>query len=470
VQSSLEFVTSVAARLMEATAPSEARVKEQILAELIERLDFDAGFLCYNDHDIRASVLIAEWPPRPEPTESDPLSIVPFSNTDPVFALSAHLKEPVVLRPGLEDSAYLRQVAAGHRVASPLVAIAPLLSGQITIGMLGAVKLRGRKWKNEQINTVKAVASLFAQLQSRIAAEEKLRHLAEHDDPTGIPDRRALSKSTDDEINEAELQDQIDSNSLLLHYLPEVDLWTGAIVAVEALVRLQHPTRGLLLPGSFIRAAESANLAGELGRWVLRSACTRLSQWRSEGVGQNTALRINVSPVQLNGRGFVRSVANTLDEFGVDAGSVCLEITERAVVHDVDSTRRILTELKDVGVQIAIDDFGTGYAVLSHLKSLPVDILKIDKAFVRDLGTNTSDLAIVRAIIGLAEAFGLRVVAEGVETPVAALTLMRHACHRAQGFLLSRPVDANTMESLLSTRWMPMPYLANSEALTAHGI
>ncbi len=123
--------------------------------------------------------------------------------------------------------------------------------------------------------------------------------------------------------------------------------------------------------------------------------------------------------------------------------------------------------MKEVGVQIAIDDFGTGYAVLSHLKSLPVDTLKIDTGFVRNLGANPEDLAIVRSIIGLAEAFGLQLVAEGVETPVAATTLMRNGCHRAQGFLLSRPVTGDAMQSLLSTRWIPTPFLTDDEALSA---
>jgi EAL domain-containing protein (putative c-di-GMP-specific phosphodiesterase class I) len=269
---------------------------------------------------------------------------------------------------------------------------------------------------------------------------------------------------------ELHLQGDIDSEALLLHYLPEVDLWTGAIVAAEALVRWQHPIWGLLLPDSFIGVAESTNLAGELGRWVMRSACADFSRWRSHGVGQSAMLRINVSPVQLITRGFVRSVADTIEEFGIDAGSVCLEITERAVVHDIEATRKTLTALKEVGVQIAIDDFGTGYAVLSHLKSLPVDMLKIDTAFVRDLGTNAGDLAIVRAIVGLAEAFGLQLVAEGVETPAAALTLMQHGCHRTQGYLLSKPVPADAMEALLAARWMPMPFLADREALSLGAI
>ena len=199
------------------------------------------------------------------------------------------------------------------------------------------------------------------------------------------------------------------------------------------------------------------------GQWVMRNACAEFSRWRSNGVGENAILRINVSPVQLITRGFVKSVADTIDEFGIDGESVCLEITERAVVRDIETTRKTLAALKDVGVKIAIDDFGTGYAVLSHLKSLPVDMLKIDTGFVRDLGNNAGDLAIVRAIIGLAEAFDLQIVAEGVETPAAALTLMRHGCHRAQGFLLSRPVTGAAMEELLSARWMPMPFLADAE-------
>jgi diguanylate cyclase (GGDEF)-like protein len=264
---------------------------------------------------------------------------------------------------------------------------------------------------------------------------------------------------------ELHLKGDIDSDALLLHYLPEVDLWTGAIVAAEALVRWRHPARGLLLPDAFIGVAESMGLAPELDRWVLRTACEEFSGWRARGVGRDAILRVNVSPLQLTTRGFVRMVAETMAEFGMDDGSLCVEITERAVVHDVESTARTLMELKDAGVQTSIDDFGTGYAVLSHLKTLPIDTLKIDPRFVRNLGDNANDLAIVRAIIGLADAFGLQLVAEGVETPAAALALMQHGCRRAQGYLLSRPIAGDAMESLLSSRAMPMPFLADSEAL-----
>ncbi len=259
---------------------------------------------------------------------------------------------------------------------------------------------------------------------------------------------------------ELHLQSVIEGGSLLLHYLPEVDMRTGEILAAEALVRWEHPTRGLLSPDSFIGVAESINLAGELGRWVMRSACAEFARWRSRGVGHDAVLRINVSPVQLVTDSFVESVAGIIAEFGLDGGSVCLEITESVVVQDIETTRITLAGLKEVGVQVAIDDFGTGYSVLSHLKSLPVDTLKIDKGFVRDLGSNPGDLAIVRAIIALAEAFGLQLVAEGVETETAALTLLRHGCYRAQGFLLSRPVAGDVMEALLARGRIPVDFSA----------
>ncbi len=618
------LVTIVATRLMETTASTVADVNEQVLAELVQHLDIDAAFLRHNDHKIRVSRLVAAWPPRRDHAGPDPQTVAHFSSADPILALCEHGKNLVVIRPEPTEPAYARWVAGAYerwgldasRISSPSAAAAPLISGGATTGQLTCMKFRRKKWRPDELNTIQTIASLLAQLQARITAEEKLRDLAEHDDLTGLHNRRALiahlsdrlavgrpgpvpvlyldldrlksindylghsagdwfirtfgeqlrikagrgsmtarlggdefvvvpdrpmsieaAERTADELcvalrdrmalgghmitrtvsvgvavgmpgrdnssdllhradeavlsakraggnhvavssddmslqrlfrNDIELHlsGEIDSEALLLHYLPEVDLWTGAIVATEALVRWRHPTWGLLLPESFIGVAESANLGGELGRWVMRSACAEFSRWRSRGVGQNITLRLNVSPAQLVTRGFVSSVADTIDEFGIDGDSVCLEITERAVVRDIETTRRTLEELKEVGVQIAIDDFGTGYAVLSHLKSLPVDTLKIDTSFVRDLGTSSRDLAIVRAIIGLAEAFGLQLVAEGVETPAAALTLMRHGCHRAQGYLLSRPLPGNAMESLLSTRWMPMPFLADRQALT----
>jgi EAL domain-containing protein (putative c-di-GMP-specific phosphodiesterase class I) len=269
---------------------------------------------------------------------------------------------------------------------------------------------------------------------------------------------------------ELHLRGGIESGGLVLHYLPEVDLRTGAVVATEALVRWNHPTRGLLLPDSFIAVAESTNLAGELGRLVLKMACAQLSRWRLAGLAKDIVLRVNVSPVQLVAEGFVDSVARTIDEFGLDPGSVCLEITESVVVKDIEAARVTITGLKAVGVKVAVDDFGTGHSVLTHLKSLPVDTIKIDRSFVSELGNNAGDLAIARAIVALADAFELQVVAEGVETEDAARTLLSLGCVRAQGFLLSRPLDGAAMGRLLARGYIPFALDGPGDLPTVNGM
>jgi diguanylate cyclase (GGDEF)-like protein len=603
-------VTAVATQLMAANAATAVQVSQEVLADLVAYFGVDFSFLRYNDHKIRASKLVAEWPTRPGIPDPDPLGVVYFAEADPVFAQSEHGKKPMVFRPEPATDDYQRRIEEGRHIPATSMAAAPLVSGDVTTGVLGFVKIGDREWTAEEVNALEAIGSLFAQVQARVLAEEQLRYLAEHDDLTGLHNRRALlahldarlaagqpgpvsalffdldrlkaindylghtagdwfirvlaerlregaegpnliarlggdefvvvpatpmdadtaealayrlqsalcervaidgemltrtvsigvalgvpgHDTTSDLLRRADqavltaknsggnkvavfsddmslesefrndvelhLQGVIESGALLLHYQPEVDMRTGEILAAEALVRWEHPTRGLLSPDSFIGVAESINLAGELGRWVMRAACAEFAQWRSRGVGHDAVLRINVSPVQLVTAGFVESVASIISEFGLDGGSVCLEITESVVVQDIETTRITLAGLKEVGVQVAIDDFGTGYSVLSHLKSLPVDTLKIDRGFVRDLGSNPGDLAIVRAIIALAEAFGLQLVAEGVETETAALTLLRHGCYRAQGFLLSRPVAGGAMEALLARGRIPVDFSA----------
>lgn len=604
------LVTSVATELMGVNAASEVEVSQRVLADLVDYFGVDVSFLRRNDHEIRASVLVAEWPVRPGIPDPDPLAVVYFAGADPVFALAEHQKEPIVFRPEPATDEYQHTINEGRQVPATSMACVPLLSGDITSGVLGFVKFGDRDWTPAELNALKAIASLFAQVQARIDAEDQLRYLAEHDDLTGLFNRRALltrldarlqagqpgpvavlffdldrlkaindylghtagdwfirtlaerlkecadgpnliarlggdefvvvpakpmecaeaevlahqlkstlhervavdgemltrtvsvgvatgvpgHDSTSDLLGRADqavlnaksaggnqvavfsdemtldsefrneielhLQSQIEGGALILHYLPEIDMRSGEILAAEALVRWQHPTRGLLAPDAFIGVAESINLAGELGRWVMRAACAEFASWRARGVGHDALLRINVSPVQLVTGGFAESVADILDEFGLDGTSVCLEITESVVVQDIETTRITLAALKDVGVRLAIDDFGTGYSVLSHLKSLPVDTLKIDRSFVRDLGVNPGDLAIVRAIIALAEAFGLELVAEGVETDAAAMTLLQHGCHRAQGFLLSRPIPGEQMAALLAKGRMPVHFSA----------
>ena len=605
------IVIASAAKLVAAHAGNAAEVYHSVLADLVDQFGADVSFLHHTDHEVGGFKLVAEWPPGTDEPNSHRLEIRRFTDIDPVFAFTGDRTEPAVIRPTPESDDNRPQIDQDRQVGAASMVAAPLVAAGITTGVLVIVTCDDREWTPEELAALELIASLLAQIQARTGAEERLRYLAEHDELTGLCNRRALITHLDDRLSagkggpvsalffdmdrlktindymghiagdsfirllaqrlqraldgdafvarlggdefvvvpaapmdadtaeslayrlqstitesvdidgemlsrtasigvalgipgrdstsdllnradravimakraggnqvalvssdttlnselrndvELHLRDAIAGNSLVLHYLPEIDMRNGKILATEALVRWQHPTRGLLPPGSFIEVAESINLAGELGRWVIRRACADFSKWQTQAVGKGIILRVNVSPVQLVTHGFVDDVLDTIDEFGLDRESVCLEITESAVVKDLETTLRTLVSLREVGLRIAIDDFGTGYSVLSGLKMLPVDTLKIDKGFVFELGSNASDLAIVQAIIALANAFGLQVVAEGVETEAAATILLQHGCHRAQGFMLWPPVTAEAMASLLVRGRIPVRFSRN---------
>ncbi|HEY5857841.1 MAG TPA: bifunctional diguanylate cyclase/phosphodiesterase [Aldersonia sp.] len=237
---------------------------------------------------------------------------------------------------------------------------------------------------------------------------------------------------------------------LYLEYQPEIDLHTGRILAVEALLRWQHPTLGRLGPSSFIDIVESTDLAHGVGRWVLTRACRDLARWHAAGLANGIGQRVNVSPRQLARSDFADSVLRVLAEFALDPASLCLEVTERTPLRDLDRTVAAVDALRAQGVRIALDDFGAGHSSLAQLKKLRVDTIKIDGGFVQGLTTDSVDRPIVRTIVGLAQAFGLGVVAEGVETPEAVAVLLAEGCHRAQGYLLSRPVDLGAATDLLA--------------------
>jgi EAL domain-containing protein (putative c-di-GMP-specific phosphodiesterase class I) len=235
----------------------------------------------------------------------------------------------------------------------------------------------------------------------------------------------------------------------LLYYQPEVDLRTGRLLAVEALVRWNHPVRGILAAGEFIKVAEDTGLIADLGRWVLAQACHQMTAWRAHYPSLHIQMRVNVSPAQLATRNIVGLVEQCLADNQMAGQLLCLEITEHAVVADVAQTIGVLQELKTFGVSLAIDDFGTGYSSMSQLKKLPVDALKIDQTFVAGLGIDAGDQAIVDATVRLAASFDLDVVGEGVETAQMAHELLRLGCYRAQRFLLCKPKSAADLTPVL---------------------
>jgi diguanylate cyclase (GGDEF)-like protein len=259
---------------------------------------------------------------------------------------------------------------------------------------------------------------------------------------------RASTKQQSD--TELQLRSAIDHEELMLYYQPEVDLRTGQLLAVEALVRWNHPQRGVLAAGSFITVAEETGLIVDLGRWVLVEACRQMAIWRHEYPGLRLVMRVNMSPAQLATRNIVRLVDDCLKNNNLPARVLCIEITEHAVMQDVEQALAVLHDLKALGVSLAIDDFGTGYSSMSQLKRLPVDALKVDQTFVAGLGVDGGDRAIVAATVRLAQAFGLEVIGEGVETPQLVDELLSLGCHRAQGFLLSRPKPAADLVAVLS--------------------
>ncbi|MEQ8839521.1 MAG: EAL domain-containing protein [Acidimicrobiales bacterium] len=247
---------------------------------------------------------------------------------------------------------------------------------------------------------------------------------------------------------ESGLRGALQDDELVVHYQPEVSLVNGRVLGAEALVRWQHPTRGLLAAGAFIEIAEETGLVVEIGDLVLAEACAEAAGWPGGGAGP--VVRVNLAAAQLQREDTVALVRSVLDSTGLAPSRLCLEITESAVMADVTRSEEILHRLKELGVQLAVDDFGTGFSSLAYLKRFPVDALKIDRAFVSDLGSDRSDRAFVRSIVSLADALGLDVVAEGVETEQQAEILVELGCLRAQGFYFGRPAPAATLRDLLA--------------------
>jgi diguanylate cyclase (GGDEF)-like protein len=249
---------------------------------------------------------------------------------------------------------------------------------------------------------------------------------------------------------EVDLKRALEREELAVAYQPIFSLIDGRVTGVEALVRWHHPTRGVVMPESFVPLAEESGLIGELGRWVLRKACHQGALWRAKYPGHpGLGIGVNISGAQLREPGLVQEVADALDASHLDATGLTLEITETALMESFDNAIEQIDALNDLGVALAIDDFGTGYSSLRYLRRLPLDVMKIEKSFIGGIGGPGEEAELLRAIIDLARIFGLRVVAEGVERPEQRERLLELGCELGQGHLLSEPLDAGETDALL---------------------
>ena len=255
-----------------------------------------------------------------------------------------------------------------------------------------------------------------------------------------LRDRRSLGNG---------LREALKRQQFVLHFQPMIDLQTNAISSVEALVRWQHPLRGMLLPSQFVPLAEESGLIVPIGRWVLLEACNQARRWQ-ETIAPALRIAVNVSSVELRDKDFVAGVGIALAESGLAAADLELELTETFLMRDSKSIAASLRALKDLGVRIALDDFGTGYSSLSHLRAFPIDTLKIDQAFVRNLASNAEDTIITGLVIEMGKSLQMRVIAEGVETSEQLASLRQLACPLGQGHLFGEAMDATEFAGLLN--------------------
>jgi len=249
---------------------------------------------------------------------------------------------------------------------------------------------------------------------------------------------------------EGRLRYALERQELLLHYQPMINLKTGAITSVEALVRWQHPERGLLLPGQFLTIAEDTGMIVAIGQWVLREACWQTREWLDAGL-LAVPVAVNISSLEFRSDPFLEGIQGALKNARLDPRYLQLELTETVLMRHAESTACALDQLKAIGVRLAVDDFGTGYSSLSYLTRFPIDAVKVDQSFVRDIVASTDDAIVVSAVISMGKSLKHRVIAEGVETPEQLAFLQAHGCDEGQGYYFSRPLVAQQFAKLLAT-------------------
>lgn len=253
---------------------------------------------------------------------------------------------------------------------------------------------------------------------------------------------------------ENDLRKALERGELMLHYQPQVNLRSGLVVGVEALIRWQHPERGMISPEEFVPLAEETGLILPIGEWVIRTACAQQRAWHAEGY-RGMRVAVNMSFKQLRHNTLRNVILGALQSSDADPSLFELELTETSIMQNADESIRLLNELKALGIRLAVDDFGTGYSSLSHLKRFPLDTLKIDRGFVRDVDIDKDGCAIVAAIIAMAKSLDLKVIAEGVETTQQLAFLRQHDCDEMQGYLYSKPVPAEEVTRLFNDAHRP---------------
>ena len=245
----------------------------------------------------------------------------------------------------------------------------------------------------------------------------------------------------------------LERNEFVLHYQPKVNMTTGTVMGAEALIRWQHPVRGLLAPGVFLPLIEGHSISIALGEWVIATALSQMSAWSAQGL--RLPVSVNISGLQLQDPDFTQRLTDLLARHPeVPAQDLELEILETSALEDIAQVSSVMQACRELGVTFALDDFGTGYSSLTYLRRLPAELLKIDQSFVRDMLDDQADLAIVKGVIGLAAAFHRRVIAEGVETALHGQQLLRLGCELAQGYGISRPLPADQLPRWVAT-WTP---------------
>ena len=255
---------------------------------------------------------------------------------------------------------------------------------------------------------------------------------------------------------EAELRQALEQGEFVLYYQPEVSLHDGKMVGIEALLRWQHPQRGLLQPSAFMPLAEETDLIVPIGRWVLEEACGQAKRWEEERpLASPMTMEINLSSKQLRRQGLVRTVEEALTRADLEAHTLALDMTETVLIRVSEDNTQALDALKEMGVRLGLDDFGTGYSSLSYLKRFPVDRVKVDKSFVKGLGENATDTALVRMIIDLCHTLGVEVLAEGIETSDQATLLRDMGCDMGQGYYFARPLRAEELAERLPEAFLP---------------